>query len=135
MKIFLGGTCNESTWRQELISKIKCDYFNPVVDDWNKESIIEEERQKIICDYCIFVITPKMTGVYSIAEMVDRSIKHPKNTLCCFLREDDKNSFDRGQIRSLKSVGLLLRNNGVEYIFWDLMDLSKKINRIERILN
>ena len=32
-KVFLGGTCNESTWRDELIKKLKIDYFNPVVDD------------------------------------------------------------------------------------------------------
>lgn len=30
-RVFLGGTCNESTWRDELIKKLKIDYFNPVV--------------------------------------------------------------------------------------------------------
>jgi len=33
MKIFLGGTCNESTWRNRIIPMLEIDYFNPVVDD------------------------------------------------------------------------------------------------------
>lgn len=36
-KIFLGGTCNESTWRDRVIKKLKIDYFNPVVEDWTPE--------------------------------------------------------------------------------------------------
>ena len=31
-KVFLGGTCNNSTWRDELIPQLKIDYFNPVVE-------------------------------------------------------------------------------------------------------
>ena len=33
-KVFLGGTCNESTWRNELIPLLEnagVEYFNPVV--------------------------------------------------------------------------------------------------------
>ena len=37
MKVFLGGTCAESKWREKLIPLLKCDYFNPVVDDWTPE--------------------------------------------------------------------------------------------------
>ena len=35
-KVFLGGTCNDSLWREELIKKLEIDYFNPVVDDWTE---------------------------------------------------------------------------------------------------
>lgn len=35
MEIFLGGTCNNSKWRDKLIPMIFCEYFNPVVDNWN----------------------------------------------------------------------------------------------------
>ena len=128
MKIFLGGTCNESTWRDKLISKIKCDYFNPVVDDWTPDCILEEEKQKLICDYCVFVITPKMTGVYSIAEMVDYSNKYPKKTLCCILTEDGQRHFDLGQIRSFYAVCKILIKNGVKKVSWNLEKLAKTIN-------
>ena len=39
-KVFLWGTCNESTWRDKLIPKlenINFGYFNPVVEDWTPE--------------------------------------------------------------------------------------------------
>ena len=42
-KVFLCRTCNESTWRDDLIKKLTIDYFNPVVDDWTPECM-EEER-------------------------------------------------------------------------------------------
>ena len=56
-KVFLGGTCNESTWRNELIPLLEekgIEYYNPVVEDWNPECQEEEYRQKEICDikYC-----------------------------------------------------------------------------------
>lgn len=68
-KVFLGGTCNESEWRNYLIKLLTIDYFNPVVDDWTEECMAEERKQREICDYCLYTITPKMTGVYSIAEV------------------------------------------------------------------
>ena len=37
MKVFLGGTCNNSKWRDKLIPMLNIDYFNPVVDDWTEE--------------------------------------------------------------------------------------------------
>ena len=47
-KVFLGGTCNESSWREELIPMLKCEYFNPVVKDWTPQCQEEKENQKII---------------------------------------------------------------------------------------
>ena len=54
MKVFLGGTCAESKWRQKLIPKLKIDYFNPVVDDWTEECQKEEIKQRNVCDYYFF---------------------------------------------------------------------------------
>ena len=36
-RIFLGGTCAETTWRDELIEQLEVDYFNPVVKNWTEE--------------------------------------------------------------------------------------------------
>lgn len=76
-RVFLGGTCNESQWRERLIPKLRIDYFNPVVEDWILQCMEEELKQRKECDVCLYVITPKMTGVYSIAEVVDDSNKRP----------------------------------------------------------
>ena len=47
-KVFLGGTCAESTWREKLIPLLKINYFNPVVDDWTEECYKEELRQRYL---------------------------------------------------------------------------------------
>lgn len=47
-KVFLGGTCNESAWREELIQMLNVDYFNPVVDDWTEECYIVSKTDKNI---------------------------------------------------------------------------------------
>lgn len=141
---FLGGTCNDSTWRDELIPELKCDYFNPVVADWTKEFQEEEKRQRASCDYCLYVITPEMTGVFSIAEIADDSNKRPGKTIFHFIESRDINPFNppkyaagyiqngkihftESQIKSLKQVGQLVEENGG---FWapTMNDLLAKLN-------
>ena len=73
-RIFLGGTCAETTWRNELIPllvKRGIDFFNPVVDNWTPEcQAIEEDEKNNKCNYHLYVITKEMMGTYSIAEIV-----------------------------------------------------------------
>lgn len=130
-KVFLGGTCNNSTWRDKLIPLLKIDYFNPVVDDWTPECQDEEIRQRELCDYCLYTITPKMTGVYSIAEVVDDSNKRPEKTILCVLDEDDENIFSESQIKSLKQVKEMVKNNGAN-VFDSLEDIASFLNKTNK---
>lgn len=141
-KVFLGGTWNNSLWRNELIPMLNIDYFNPVVDDWTEECYQEELKQREICDYCLYVITPRMTGVYSIAEVVDDSNKRPERTIFCVLEEDrmqnvsekslyaeirNKVYFNKGQLKSLDKVGIMVENNGGKY-FKSLFQVAEYLN-------
>jgi len=126
-KVFLGGTCNDSTWRDDLIPKLKIDYFNPVVDDWNEEAQQEEIKERKNSEYVLYVITPKMTGVYSIAEVVDDSNKRPEKTLFCVLNIDDKKEFTVGELKSLKAVAEMVEGNGGE-VFNNLDEIAKFLN-------
>lgn len=130
-KVFLGGTCNNSTWRDKLIPLLKIDYFNPVVDDWTPECQDEEIRQRESCDYCLYTITPKMTGVYSIAEVVDDSNKRSEKTILCVLDEDDESSFSETQIKSLKQVKEMVKNNGAN-VFDSLEDIASFLNKTNK---
>lgn len=123
MKVFLGGTCNETAWRSELIPMLNIDYFNPVVDDWTPDCIDIENGEKQICDFNLFVITKEMTGVYSIAEVVDISNKFPNKTVLCILY----NGFDEGQRRSLKAVEALVKSNGAN-IFSSIDEVADFLN-------
>ena len=112
MKVFLGGTCAESKWRDKLIPMLKIDYFNPVVDDWTPECMEKELQEREDCDFCLYVITPRMQGVYSIAEVVDDSNKRPDKTLFCIIQRDDNFEFDNSQMKSLVQVGKMVYANG-----------------------
>lgn len=127
-KVFLGGTCNESTWRDEIIPKLEIDYFNPVVEDWTPECQAEEERQKNeVCDIHLYVITPRMTGVFSIAEAVESAMNRHEDCIFCYLEEDGDSSFTKGQKMSLNAVGNLVSKYGA---IWckSLGDVVKKLN-------
>jgi hypothetical protein len=126
-KVFLGGTCNNSSWRDKLIKKLEIEYFNPVVDDWTEDDYKEELRQRKICDYVLYVITPKMTGVYSIAEVIDDSNKQSDKTIFCYLTEDEKEKFDKSQIKSLEAVAKMVIKNKANSF--------KSLNEVSDFLN
>lgn len=132
MKIFLGGTCNNSNWRDRLITHLKIDYFNPVVDDWNIECQKEEIRQRKECDLVLYTITPKMTGVYSIAEVVDDSNKRPDRTILAIMKEDGDYMFTDSQWKSLLSVIRMVDSNGAKTrVNPTIIELADFINKIK----
>lgn len=111
MKIFLGGTCGESNWREELIPLLEMndiEYFNPVVKDWTHSCQQEEIRQKEICEGHLYVISKEMTGVFSIAEAVESAMASGKT--CFFMVLVD--GFDDSQMSSLKATLNLIHRHG-----------------------
>lgn len=115
-KVFLGGTCASSTWRENLIPNLKVDYFNPVIPDWTEEAQKEEILQRENCDICLYVITPQMlndvviVSPYSIAEVVDDSNKRPEKTVFCYSNYDGM-EFESHQLKALKAVGKMVSTN------------------------
>ena len=127
VKVFLGGTCNESNWRNRIITMLEVDFFNPVVADWTPACMAEEIRQRKACNVLLYVITPKMSGVYSIAEVVDDSNKRPNDTIFVRLRSEHELRFDEGQWRSLGAVAEMVERNGGS-VFTDLNSAAIEIN-------
>jgi hypothetical protein len=84
-------------------------YFNPVVPNWNKEAQQRELAARESCDFCLYVITPRMLGSYSIAEVVDDSNKRPQKTVFCVLTDDNSvptepRTFVGHEVKSLDKV-------------------------------
>ena len=120
MKVFLGGTCAGSKWRDKLIpmlEKHNIEYFNPIVKNWDREKQLIEIQERQTCDFVLYTITPKMKGVYSIAEVVDDSNKRPEKTIFCVLGD-----FDKQMNHSLDAVKELVKNNGGQ-ICYNLHDI------------
>lgn len=126
-KVFLGGTCNESNWRDEIIKLLTVDYFNPVVDNWTSECKVEELKQREECDICLYVITPKMSGIYSIAEAIDDSNKRPEKTVIVVKQDDSGETFTESELASFVSFGKMIKENGSPF-FIDLKSAADYIN-------
>jgi hypothetical protein len=126
-KVFLGGTCNGSTWRDALIKDLQIDYFQPCADEWTPAMMEEEIKQRAECDFCLYVITPKMTGVYSIAEVVDDSNKRPHKTIFCYLTSDEDQQFSAAQIKSLEQTVKMIKENGAAF-FKTLAETADYLN-------
>ena len=119
MKVFLGGTMNDSTWRDKLISGLKI---------WDEKAQLNEIKEKEVCDFLLFVITPLMTGVYSIAEVVDASNKTPKKTILCVMESDDGKEWTNSQRLSLNAVENLVHSNGA-FVFKSLNETVSFLNQ------
>jgi hypothetical protein len=114
-KVFLGGTCNGSLWRNDVIEKLKMRYYDPAGEDWTPEMMEEELKQREECDFCLYVLTPKMEGFYSVAEIIDDSNKRPGKTIFNFINKDEGKTFSDVQIKSLKQVAKMVKENGAKY--------------------
>lgn len=139
LKVFLGGTCNNSTWRDEIIPMLEkegIEYFNPVTDNWTEESQKIEESEKESCNIHLYVITKEMKGVYSIAEAVDSawSIDHQGLMTSIFYVIDD--GFDEHQVKSLKSTAKLINNiNDKAITYVGKKDFKKVIDSFKYLLS
>lgn len=125
-RIFLGGTCANSTWRKDIEKGVKVDMFNPVVEDWTDEAQqIEIDEKENKCNIHLYVITFLMTGVFSIAEVVDSVHNKSKSTILHIVPD----GFSKFQLKSLKAVvDLIQSRGGIAYMDDDL-------NRTVTLLN
>ena len=119
--VFLGGTTNNSNWRDTFIdiltsmgSKLVC--FNPVVSDWNDQAIRVEKMIKEQAKHHVYVITPKMKGIYSIAEAVESVFDRSHKTYLYILLKDGEDAFSSDEndpiMRSFAATGEIIRSHG-----------------------
>jgi hypothetical protein len=127
-KVFLGGTCNNSLWRNEVIKDLTISFYNPMQEEWTPAMMEEELKQRAESDFCLYVLTPKMEGFFSVAEIIDDSNKRPKKTIFCFLDEDDGKTFSAVQVKSLTQVAKMVKDNGAMY-FEKLSDVVNYLNQ------
>jgi hypothetical protein len=102
-------------------------YFNPVVEDWGVEARQREEVEKGLSDFHLYVITPKMAGVYAVAEVAESAVRRPRGTILCVLHEDGLRVWDKGQAKSMEAVASLVSRNGAT-VFNDLASVASFLN-------
>lgn len=108
MKVFLGGTWNNSNWRDKLIPELEKNnikYFNPIVKNWTQEHIaIENLEKNNLCDILLYMITPEQKGFYSFAEIIDSAVFSNKLVIFAYSKE----GWEGDSYKSLQAIENLL---------------------------
>ena len=134
VKVFLGGTCGSSTWREELQRKLdseRIETFNPVVLNWTPECQAEEDFHRETDDICLYVITPEGEGFYSFVEVTDDSNKRPESTVLCILIEANGKKFEGHMLKCALKTAKLIAKNGV-YVTTSLDELATYLNQYQK---
>ena len=131
--VFLGGTCADSTWRDELIPMLgeNIEYYNPVVPDWNEEAREREKMHRKEDDICLYTITPEGTGFYSFVEVTDDSNKRPARTVLCLLMEANGKRFEGHMEKCALQTAALVSDNGATVVT-SLEELADYLNSFEK---
>lgn len=126
--VFLGGTCNNSQWRETLIQGLEIAFFNPVVENWTEASKKQEDEIKDAADYHLYTITPLHKGYFSFVEAAISAIRSPSRCVLCVLKEDNGISWPEDQLHSLNAVVNELKEEGI-HIFESLDDTRNYLNQ------
>ena len=117
MRVFLGGTCANTTWRRELellFDSAGIEYFNPVVEDWTPEcQAIEEDEKNNKCDCHLYVITKEMMGTYSIAEIINsawQSIVYGTKVSFVVFAVLDEGTWQKHERKSFDAIMNMVKN-------------------------
>lgn len=134
LKVFLGGTCAKSTWREELLAMLdqeRIEAFNPVVPHWTKECQAVEDMHRLTDDICLYVITPEGEGFYSFVEATDDSNKRPESTVVCILTEANGQKMEGHTLKCALKTMKLISENGV-FVTDSLETLAAYLNSYEK---
>lgn len=120
-KVFLGG-CEVSNWRDRVTPYLLMDYYIP-----NNNNLINLEYNKKICNFLLYVITPKTDNLTIIAELVYNSVIFgcDDRVIFCILEEDEK--FNDEQKKSLNIIKSLIQPHGCN-IFDSLIEVINFLN-------
>ena len=126
--VFLGGTCADTNWRDELIGNLKNPdiAFNPVVKDWTEEHQCIENEMKEKLPIHVFVFTPQMKGMYAVAEATVSVMDRTKVTIFCVLGSDSSDpqkSWSEEQCLSWAATQRLWMQKGGRFA-WSLVNVA-----------
>ena len=127
--VFLGGTCNNSTWRDLLIPQLSINYFNPVLEsgvEWTNEHQQEEIKQRNECDINLYVLTPEMTGFLSVFEIGQDSKSKPHRTVFSYMEATGGERFNQHDLKALRNMTKQLVKDGVSCVKFN--DLPEYLN-------
>ena len=86
-QVFLGGSCNPTTWRQDvaipMLEKAGVTFYNPQVDKWHSSLVALEAQAKKDADVLLFVVDGQTRATASMIEIVGQVGKE-RTVVACF---------------------------------------------------
>jgi len=83
--VFLGGSCNPTTWRQDItipiLEKASITYYNPQTDDWTEDLMALENEAKENALVLLFVIDGHTRSLASMIEATELIVRGRKIVL------------------------------------------------------
>ncbi len=131
LTVFLGGTCGNSTWREDLLpllnDNVKC--FNPIVKNWSEQTQKLEDEHKAKDDVYLFVITPETDNAYSISEVTEFSIEKPESTILCVMDNVNGELFSTHERKVWKKITSNLKKIHRAHVCKNLKEVARELNR------
>lgn len=131
--VFLGGTCNGSTWRQKLIPQLNIAYYDPVVEQWTPADRDQEEVAKERASILVYMLSPKQDGRYNFVEAAVSAMKVTfrkgnQRVIIIMPDEDDDRITTEAQKKSNAAIRQLLEEESVIEIYTNLEEVARAIN-------
>ena len=114
ISVFLGGTCADSTWRQEIMPSLNKNIqaFNPVTPNWTPECQAEEDKHKAQDDVNLFYLTPESNSLYSMTEIMRSAINDTGRTMVCIQREANGKEYTPEENQQMDLIEKKLKQYG-----------------------
>lgn len=128
--IFLGGSCKDTNWREQLKPLLADRYFDPVVpdDEWDDDKLNEEQQaRRYECSHWVYVISSKNPGLLGVAQMVESIILNTTTSYICFLEEDGQ-PFAEDVAQSIQGLRELV-GHYTKHISSSINELADQINK------
>jgi len=126
-KVFLGGSCNPTTWREDIaipaFTQAGVPFYNPQVDDWSPDLVEIEAQEKETAGCLLFVIDRETRAMASIVEAAEYICLGRRVVLCIVDVEEESSiggeAIGKPELKDLNRMRAYLRDvatrNGVSY--------------------
>ena len=141
-KVFLGGSCNPTTWRKEIsipiLTKNGITFFNPQVDEWNEKLIDTENNAKETSDILFYVIDGETRAIASMLEVTELICQNRKMILVINQIKDrqliDNKEITDRELNDLNRGRIYLEDMAIRYNIPLFQNITEATNYIITLL-
>merc|ERR1711974_425277 len=86
--VFLGGSCNPTSWRKEqvipILKESNIPFYDPQIDNWSDPAVPIEAQAKQLADVLLFVLDTQTLAMASMVEVAEHIASRSKVVLVSY---------------------------------------------------